>query len=109
MVVCDTYTGFIQKTLTGHSDNVESVTWNNSDTKLVSGRYDKTVRIWSVGSAGTFECESTGHSDSVSSVTWNNDGSKLVTGSYDKTVKIWAVGSAGTFECQSTLSGHRYR
>ena len=40
-----------------------SVAWNNDGTKLASGSYDKTVRIWSVGSAGTFECESalTGH------------------------------------------------
>ena len=33
--------------------------------KLVSCSDDRTVRIWSVGSSGTFECESTlaGHSN----------------------------------------------
>ena len=51
--------------LNGHSRPVMSVAWNNDGTKLASGSCDKTVRIWSVGSAGTFECESTlnGHSD----------------------------------------------
>jgi WD40 repeat protein len=97
--------------LNGHSRPVMSVTWNNDGTMLASGSFDQTVRIWSVGSAGTSECESTpnGHSRPVTSVTWNNDGSKLATGSYDETIKIWAVSSAGTFECESTLNGHSDR
>jgi WD40 repeat protein len=51
--------------LNGHSNWVMSVAWSNDGTKLASGSYDKAVRIWSVGSAGTFECQSTmrGHSD----------------------------------------------
>ena len=44
--------------LTGHSLDVSSVAWNNDGTKLSSGSHDNTVRIWSVGSAGTFECQS---------------------------------------------------
>ena len=52
-----------------------SVTWNNDGTNLTTGSWDETVRIWSVGSAGTFECESRlkGHSRAVTSVVWNND------------------------------------
>ncbi len=42
----------------GHSNSVISVAWNNDGSKLASGSYDSTVRIWSVGSAGTFECQS---------------------------------------------------
>jgi len=37
---------------------VTSVAWSK-DGKLASGSYDETVKIWSVGSSGTFECEST--------------------------------------------------
>jgi WD40 repeat protein len=83
--------------------------WNNDGSKLATGSWDKTVKIWAVGSAGTFKCESTltGHSSSWDTgavpVAWNYDGSKLATVS-DKTVRIWAVGSAGIFECQSTLT-----
>jgi WD40 repeat protein len=50
--------------------SVRSVAWNNDGTKLSTGKLatgsdDKTIRVWSVGSAGTFECRSTvtGHSD----------------------------------------------
>ena len=38
---------------------VYCVGFDPSGKKLVSGSYDKTVKVWSVGSSGTFECEST--------------------------------------------------
>ena len=48
-----------QCSLTGHSGAVWSVAFSKDGTSLVSGSADSTVKIWSVGSAGTFECEST--------------------------------------------------
>ena len=41
------------------------VGFDPSGKKLVSGSSDVTVKVWSVGSSGTFECESTltEHSD----------------------------------------------
>ena len=95
-----------QSTLTGHSSQVTSVAWNKDGSKLATGSFDQSVVIWSVGSAGTFECKRlTGHTRHTS-VAWNKDGSKLAT--VDRQVIIWAVDSAGTFEFQSTLSrsGH---
>ena len=94
-------------TLTGHSRSVWSVAWNNDGTKLATGSFDETVKIWAVGSGGTYECHSTLTVDSmVYSVAFSPDGTKLASGSYDNTVRIWSVGSAGTFECQSPLRGH---
>jgi WD40 repeat protein len=57
-------TGKCESTLSGHSNWVMSVAWNNDGSKLATGSYDKTIKIWAVGSAGTFECQSTlsGHS-----------------------------------------------
>ena len=92
--------------LTGHSGIVTSVAWNNDGTKLVSGSYDETVKIWSVGSAGTFECQSTlsGHSRPVSCLAFKpGDPNILVTGSLDNTLKIWDL---STTACLSTVNGH---
>jgi WD40 repeat protein len=63
MKIWDTHTGECKSTH-GHSHYVTSVAWNNDGTKLVTGSFDETVRIWSVGSRGTFECQSmlSGHS-----------------------------------------------
>ena len=51
------------RVLKSHDHSVNSVAWSE-DGKLASGSDDNTVMIWSVGSTGTFECESTltGHS-----------------------------------------------
>ena len=67
-----TSTGKCQSTLSGHSDVVTSVAWNNDGSKLATGSWDETVKVWSVGSAGTFECESTlsGHSRYVTAVSY---------------------------------------
>ncbi len=49
------------------TDRVTSVAWNNDGTKLAAGSFDDcspcTVCIWSVGSDGTFECQSRLSSD----------------------------------------------
>ena len=47
--------------------SVRCVGFDPSGKKLVSGSYDGTVKVWSVGSSGTFECESTltGHNGYV--------------------------------------------
>ena len=45
--------------LTYPKHRVTSVCFSADGNKLVSGSYDKTLKVWSVGSSGTFECEST--------------------------------------------------
>ena len=49
--------------LTSHDYSVRSVAWSN-DGKLASGSDDRTIRIWSEDSSGTFNFQSTlnGHS-----------------------------------------------
>ena len=51
--------------LTYLQHRVYSVCFSADGKFIASGSRDKTVKIWSVGSSGTFECESTltGHSD----------------------------------------------
>ncbi|KAF2266974.1 hypothetical protein CC78DRAFT_552099 [Lojkania enalia] len=69
-------------TLEGHSHSVRSVAFSPDSTRLVSGSYDKTVKIWDASSG---ECLSTleGHSDSVRSVAFSPDSTRLVSGSDD--------------------------
>ncbi|KAJ5293252.1 Nuc-1 negative regulatory protein preg [Penicillium atrosanguineum] len=100
-VIADDWSPCLQ-TLEGHSGRVESITWSPDGSRLASGSYDQTVRIWD---PVTGECMSTlkGHSDDVTSIAWSPDGSRLISGSYDQTVRIW---DPVTGQCISTIEGH---
>jgi WD40 repeat protein len=82
------------KTLSGHSNDVWSVSFSRDGTLLASGSMDKTVKLWHVGSG---ECVKTlpGHGEGVASVSFSPNGTLLLSGSHDTTVKLWQV-STGT-------------
>ena len=100
--------------LTSLQHRVFSVCFSADGKFIASGSKDRTVKIWSVGSSGTFECESTLNVDgSISSLDFSPCGTKIAAAcnDYDNdkyTVKILGSSSesAGTFECESTLTGH---
>ena len=56
------------------------------DGKIVSGSYDKTVRVWDMQGKELAICR--GHESLVYSLCVTKDG-KIVSGSYDKTVRVW--------------------
>ncbi len=91
--------------MNGHLGCVTSVAWNNDGNKLASGSYDQTVRIWSVGSAGTFECESTLTVGSeVTRVAFSPDGSKIAAAHWDE---IQVFDAQAQAKLGSPLSGHK--
>jgi len=84
------------------------VAWNNDGTKLATGGFDS-VCIWSVGLAGTLECQSE-FKDGLFKygffVALNNDGTKVAVGNLNR---ILMLSSSGTLERQSELEGHSDR
>ncbi|KZP21263.1 hypothetical protein FIBSPDRAFT_931700 [Athelia psychrophila] len=70
-------------------DLVKSVAFSPDGTKIVSGSYDKTVRVWDAvtGQAALPPLE--GHEGEVLSVGFSLDGTKIVSGSRDETVWVW--------------------
>jgi WD40 repeat protein len=81
------------QTLEGHSDLVLSVAISPDGRLLVSGSYDKTVRLWETAT-GRLQQTLEGHTDGVMS---------LASGSYDKIVRLW---DTATGRLQQTLEGH---
>ena len=70
--------------------SVFSVAFSPDGTKLASGGYDNTVRIWNAETGEQIGEPLRGHTGFVMSVAWSPDGTKLASGSYgDNTVRIW--------------------
>ena len=78
----------LERVLKGHSDLVNSVAFSPDDTRVVSGSFDKTVRIWNVNT-GEIERVLEGHTYSVLSVTFSPDRTRVISGGSNRTVLIW--------------------
>ena len=73
--------------------------------RIVSGSYDKTLRIWDANSGEQSGEPLTGHSGPVWSVAFSPDSSHIVSGSDDNTLRIWDANSGE--QSGEPLTGHR--
>src|SRR5258706_16315515 len=89
---------------TGHAEPIRSVCYSPSGTRVASGSYDTTIRIWD-GESGTVIGEPlTGHTGGLHSVAYSPDGQHIISGSDDGTIRIWDA-ETGT-AVGSPLRGH---
>jgi hypothetical protein len=79
------------KTLSGN-DWVFSVAFSPNGQQIVSGSYDKTVKLWGVD--GKLIHTLNGHIFYVHSVAFSPDGQRIVSGSSDNTIRLWNVEGA---------------
>ena len=83
-------TGRELRTFIGHSDIVRSVAFSPDGQYIVSGGWDKTLKLWDVETGREFRTF-VGHIDQVFSVSFSPDGRYILSGSLDNTMKIWDV------------------
>jgi len=78
--------------LRGHAGALRSVAFSPDGTRLVSGSWDHTLRLWDVKSGALIRVLK-GHGDAVHTAVFSPDGRAIVSGSADKTVRLWNAGT----------------
>ena len=76
------------KELAGHRGRVTSLFFLDDGHLLVSGSYDKTIKVWDMA-GGTVLSTLTGHGDYVASIAVSRNAKYLVSGGGVAEIKIW--------------------
>ncbi|KAG2751050.1 WD40 repeat-like protein, partial [Suillus brevipes Sb2] len=66
-----------------------SVSFSPDGTRIITGSWDRTVRLWNAGTGQPVGEPLRGHTGSVASASFSPDGTRIVTGSWDRTVRVW--------------------
>jgi len=88
---------------TGHKSGVYSVCFSPDGKYVLSGSYDKTMKLWDAFTGQeirTFK----GHKGCVNSVCFSSDGKYALSGSGDKTLKLWDIATGREIK---TFPGHK--
>jgi WD40 repeat protein len=88
--------------LKGHTSYVTELAYVGDGNRLVSGSWDKTVRVWDAASGMSLKTL-TGHTSAVNAVAVSPQGGLIAAGSSDKTIRIW---DAASYKLLHTLKGH---
>ncbi len=91
------------KTIDAHEKTVSSLAFTPDSGRLVSGGYDRLIRIWNVDS-GEELLTLAGHENRIRSLSICNGGAKIVSGSGDQTVRVWDVDTGAEL---LKLEGHK--
>jgi WD40 repeat protein len=100
IIILNAITGSKASVLSGHTKEVNSLTFLSNGTSLVSGSDDCTVKLWDMQTGGVVETFY-GHTNWVYSVSISADCATIASGSSDNTIRLW---DTWTGKCHHVIS-----
>ncbi len=89
------------RSLKGHEGIIHSIAFSPNGERLISGSWDKTIRLWDINAAT--ELHQFKGKDSIYSVAFHPNGQLIAAGSFDETITIW---DCNTGKLVRTLRGN---
>ena len=105
ITILNMVTGSQMAVLFGHTDQVGALAFSLDGTFLVSGGYDRTVKLWDVQTGGVVKTFH-GHTRVVCSVSISPDCTTIASGSLDNTIHLWHIQIGERF---CIINGHDTR
>ena len=99
IIILDAVTGSQMAVFSGHTNRVFSLTFLPNGTSLVSGSWDKSIKLWDMQTGGVIKTFQ-GHTRPVYSVSISVDCTTIASGSSDNTIRLWDI---QTGECYLTI------
>ncbi|EAW10215.1 rRNA processing protein RRP9 [Aspergillus clavatus NRRL 1] len=116
LIIWDAATLTPMKTFTQHRDAVSGLAFvrhistMNSGEQLFTGSYDRTIKTWSLSSAGHAYVETLfGHQDNVSSVAAMTIDQCISVGARDRTARLWKVAEESQLVFRGGSQKHAYQ
>ena len=91
------------KVLKGHQKTVSCTAFTNDASKVVSGSFDHSIRVWSLSDLKEIACL-LGHSSYIKCVTTTTDGHRAISGALDGSIIVWNIDSLTE---EKRLQGHQ--
>ncbi|KAH7338686.1 WD40-repeat-containing domain protein [Rhizoctonia solani] len=88
----------------GRAGYIYSVAFSPDGKSVVSGSWDKTIRIWDAQSLSPIGVPWRGHTGVITSVAFSPLGDMLVSGSWDQTIRLWDTNTGR--QVGEPLEGH---
>ncbi len=95
--IIDIASGKVVKTLSGHTNLINSLAIAPAIDLLVSGSNDNNVNLWQI-STGKLWRSLKGHTDKIWGVAISLDGKQVVSASRDKTLRVWDIKTGETLK-----------
>ncbi|MGD2145115.1 MAG: BTAD domain-containing putative transcriptional regulator [Anaerolineae bacterium] len=95
--------GYPILTLSGHTDGVQWVEWNEDGSRILTASSDGTVRVWDARTGAELIVLSR-HAGGVTQAMWNRDEQLVLTAGEDRAARVW---DAETGSELVALTGHR--